>query len=98
MTIESALDQNALSTVAPKKFSSKTYYASVFIAFLFGVVLTLTYRPDFGNLTYEVTESDFRLAQTKCLGNIGFKSLLVNSSRSGYRLSALCEDGSSFSW
>ncbi len=98
MTIDNTLGQNGLGIVVPKKFSSKTYYGSIFIAFLFGVVLTWAYRPDFGNLAYEVTQTDFQLAHTKCLGNIGFKSLLVNSSRSGYRLSALCEDGSSFSW
>jgi hypothetical protein len=98
MAIDGVLVQKELDSMESKKFSSKTFYLFVFMAFLFGVGMTLTYRPDFGNLAYEVTGNDFLLAQTKCIENGTLKSLLVNPSRAGYQLNALCQDGSSFSW
>lgn len=98
MAVNSVLDQKELNLAEPKKFSSKIFYAAIFSAFLLGFILTLAYRSDFGNLTYEINGNDFQLAQIKCLENGTLKSLLVNSSRSGYQLSALCQDGSSFSW
>ena len=98
MTVRSILNEKEFNPIEAKKFSSKIFYLAVFSAFLLGVILTLAYRPNFEGVVYEITENDLLLAQTKCLEKNGLNNLLINYSRSKYQLSALCKDGSSFSW
>ncbi len=97
MIADSVLDQEKLNLAEPKKFSSKIFFIAVFSAFLFGVILTLKYRPDFVDPAYEMSVSDYEKAQSMCTENNKLKSISISLQRK-YHITALCENGDEITW